>query len=198
MWLLVHMILYIMLYKNYATSVLKDLKTAIDEQIADFVELVKFPKNTLLLSPGQRNSYYYVVETGILVNYYMRDTEEVVTSFTFHGDIVADFRTAVFKVKSTDYIKALSPVTVYRISVADFDMLKKDNTILLALERKLIIAYTLLLDERLRFIQHTTALERYQFLMDHYPQLISTVSTRYIASYIGVKVETLSRIRGKI
>ena len=187
-----------MLYKNFATSVLKDLKAVIDDQMADFVELVEFPKNSLLLSPGQRNLYYYVVESGILVNYYIRDGEEVVTSFTFPGDIVADFRTAVFKVASTDFIKALGPVKVYRISVSDFDKLKKENKLLLELERQLIIAYALLLDERLRFIQHTTALERYQFLMDHYPQLIATVSTRYIASYIGVKVETLSRIRSKI
>ncbi|MNK47791.1 Cyclic nucleotide-binding domain protein [compost metagenome] len=187
-----------MLYKNYATSVLNDLKIAIDKHMPDFVELVKFPKNSLLLSPGQRNLYYYVVQSGVLVNYYMRDGEEVVTSFTFPDDIVADFRTAVFKVTSTDYIKTLSPVKVYRISVSDFDKLKKDNNLLVELERQLIIAYALLLEERLRFIQHTTALERYKFLMDNYPQFIATVSTRYIASYIGVKVETLSRIRSKI
>ena len=187
-----------MLYKDYAASILRDLQDTIANQIADFVEIVTFPKNALLLSPGQRNHYYYVLHTGVLANYYNKDGEEVVTSFTFPGDIVADFRTAVLKVPSTDYIKTLTPVTVYRISVADFDRLKTENSLLMELERKLIIAYTLLLDERLRFIQHTTALERYQFLMDNYPQFITSISTRYIASYIGVKVETLSRIRGKI
>lgn len=187
-----------MLYRDYVQSILKDLKNILDNQIADFVELTKFPKNALLLAPGQRSTYYYVLSSGILANYYIRDGEEIITSFTFPGDIVADFRTAVLKLSSTDYIKALTPVTLYRISVVDFDRLKKNNIELLELEKQLIIAYALLLDERLRFIQHTTALERYQFLMDHYPQLITSISTRYIASYIGVKVETLSRIRGKI
>lgn len=187
-----------MLYKDYATIILVKLKNAIEISLSSIAELVEFPKNFYLLSPGKKCTYYYILESGILANYYLKDGEEIITSFTFPGDIGADFKTAVLQLSSDAYIRTLTSVTAYRISVSDFERLKIDNTDLEDLQKQLVIAYALLLEERLKFIQHTTAVERYRFLMENYPQFIKSIPARHIASYIGVKVETLSRIKSQV
>ncbi|MDR2281915.1 MAG: Crp/Fnr family transcriptional regulator [Sphingobacterium sp.] len=184
-------------FRHLSDPILLKLKTAFEGPIGVFAEKVRFAKNEFLLSPGQKCRYYYFITEGLLANYYIKDGEEVVTSFTFPGDIGVEFKSAVLKIVSKDYIKALSSVEAYRISVAEFDKKKHGNHELIELENELVVAYALLLEERLYFLQHNSAVERYNYLLSNYPEYIQYIPLKYIASYLGVKLETLSRIRAQ-
>jgi len=57
--------------------------------------------------------------------------------------------------------------------------------------------YTTALEERL-FEQRTlTATQRYQKLISNHPQAIQDIPLKYLASYLAISVETMSRIRKK-
>ena len=47
-------------------------------------------------------------------------------------------------------------------------------------------------------LQTLSALERYQLFCERNPLIIKTVPLRYIASFLGIDIATLSRIRKKI
>jgi CRP-like cAMP-binding protein len=69
------------------------------------------------------------------------------------------------------------------------------------LERLLRIAYEkyyIRLEERFVNAQFKTATERYQNLLRQTPHIIERVPLGYIASYLGISQETLSRIRNRI
>lgn len=69
------------------------------------------------------------------------------------------------------------------------------------LERLLRIAYEkyyIRLEERFVNAQFKTATERYQNLLQQTPHIIERVPLGYIASYLGISQETLSRIRNRI
>ncbi len=57
--------------------------------------------------------------------------------------------------------------------------------------------YYMLSEQRLFSIRMQRAQERYQYLIDNFPELIQRVPSKYIASYLSITEETLSRIRGK-
>lgn len=39
--------------------------------------------------------------------------------------------------------------------------------------------------------------DRYQFMVRHFPDLLQRVPLKYLATYMGMNLETLSRVRGK-
>jgi hypothetical protein len=58
--------------------------------------------------------------------------------------------------------------------------------------------YFTLSEQRLYLLRKQSAEERYRFFMDHYPEWLQRVPLKYIATFLGMNLETLSRIRRKI
>ena len=61
--------------------------------------------------------------------------------------------------------------------------------------RVLTEKYYRLSEQRLYSLRMQRAIERYDFIMERFPQIILRVPSKYIASYLGITEETLSRIR---
>ncbi len=60
------------------------------------------------------------------------------------------------------------------------------------------IPYYIRLEERFVNAQFKSALERYQNLLSQTPHILERVPLGYIASYLGISQETLSRVRGRL
>jgi hypothetical protein len=58
--------------------------------------------------------------------------------------------------------------------------------------------YALWLEERLFQFHTLDATERYKLLLEKQPHFVQQIPLTYLASYLGVSLETLSRIRAKI
>jgi hypothetical protein len=83
------------------------------------------------------------------------------------------------------------------MKASDFDKIMSKNPYIQKMKDILTSGYALLLEERLHSIQFCTAKERYNFMLEKYPHLIQQIPLTYIASYLGISLETLSRIRAK-
>jgi hypothetical protein len=70
----------------------------------------------------------------------------------------------------------------------------KDVTNYFAFENEGI---TIELEERIRVFQITAAQDRYDYILTHKPQIVQRVPLKYLASFLGITAETLSRIRRK-
>jgi hypothetical protein len=57
--------------------------------------------------------------------------------------------------------------------------------------------YTAVLEDRLRQFYTLSAQERYELLLKRNPDVVLTFQLTHIASYLGITIETLSRIRAK-
>jgi len=53
-------------------------------------------------------------------------------------------------------------------------------------------------EQRLYSIRMLRAPERYRYLIDNFSELVQRVPSKYLASYLSVSEETLSRIKSKI
>lgn len=91
----------------------------------------------------------------------------------------------------------LEPTTALRVDYGAFQALKTEFPILTELGLRLTEYYAVWQEERLRQFRLLDATQRYELLLRTQPDRTQHLSLIHIASYLGVSLEALSRIRGK-
>lgn len=157
-----------------------------------------FPKGTEILREGQiaRDSYYVI--RGCVREYELRDGEEKTTAFYTEGDSVANFKS----------LANGSPSSIYFVCAEDSEM----TVLNLEMEQELYRQFPRFetfcrtgmesmmgeKHEQLASYISLTPEERYKKLQEDRPDLLNRVPQYQIASYLGIKPETLSRIRKRM
>ncbi len=183
--------------QKYKDEIIPMLKLLLETEMKEYIQLVSLKKNDFLLKEGEVCHYYYFVLEGILRNYYIKDGTEITTNFDFPNDIATNFTSLMLQQKSMGYIQGMTACKIYRMKASDFDELKVQNPLMQQIKEILVSGYVILLEERLYSLQFCTAAERYHFMMERYPHYLQQIPLTYIASYLGISLETLSRIRAK-
>lgn len=184
-------------YLNYKEKIIPKLKSLLNTEIKDYFQVVSLKKNEFLIEEGDVCIYYYFVSDGILRNFYLKNGMEITTNFDMPDDIATNYTSLVLNQRGITYIQAITKSTVYKMKAIDFEGLKKNNQFMQEIKEALVSSYIILLEERLHSLQFCTASERYNFLVQKYPHFIQKIPLTFIASYLGISLETLSRIRAK-
>lgn len=184
-------------YASYKEQIIPKLKLLLNTDMKDYIQVVTLRRNDFLVEEGDFCKCYYFVSEGILRNYYIKNGVEITTNFDLPDDIATNYTSIVLEQRSISYIQAITNATVYKMKVSDFEILKKQNPLIQEIKDALVSSYVLLLEERLYSLQFCTASERYDFLIQKYPYYIQNIPLTHIASYLGISLETLSRIRAK-
>jgi CRP-like cAMP-binding protein len=140
----------------------------------------------------------YFLESGALRGYYTVEEKEITHWFSFEEDFVTSFHSFITGQPSVENIQLLEGSILWAISKESLTQLLNQHR---EIERLLRIAYEkyyIRLEERFVNAQFKTAAERYQTLLQQRPNIIERVSLGYIASYLGISQETLSRVRSRI
>lgn len=157
-----------------------------------------FKKNEIIIHQGQIENYLSVVTAGIVRCYIEKDDKEVTTNFVFENNYMSSYESFLTKTPSPYTIEALTDVEMWRASKESFLHFFSHTSIGNYLGR--ISAEGLYLKKAQREISFLTetAEERYLKLLKQDPQLLQKVPLKYIASYIGITPQALSRIRKRI
>lgn len=180
---------------------IKEILASFDENTQKAFNAVsgtkEFKKGDLLLREGEtcRQSFYII--NGIARKFYYNDGKEVTTEFYFSNDLAVSFSSYVFQKPSRETIECLTDVSVSATNYQVFQEVKQKFPKLMELDLLITELYTAWLEERMFEFQTLNATQRYEKLIQHSPHLIQQVQLTHIASYLGISLETLSRIRAK-
>ena len=142
--------------------------------------------------------HLYFLEKGALRGYYNLDGKEITHWFAFEREFVTSFYSFTTGQPAVENIQLLEGSILWSISKDSLTHLLNQYH---EIERLLRIAYEkyyIRLEERFVNAQFKTATERYQNLLAEAPHIIERMPLGYIASYLGISQETLSRIRSRI
>jgi CRP-like cAMP-binding protein len=165
----------------------------------EFLKAWKFstvPKDHYLLREHTISDYFYFIDKGHPHFYHKNGkeiTEWIATDEQFFLSITSFFQ----RVPSHLIIETLEPSEVYAIHHNDFMALADQYHDVEKLLRKMVTASLILSQVRMDSIQFETAQQRYDRLLRTSPEIIQRVPVSYIASFLGVTAETLSRIRSQ-
>ena len=137
------------------------------------------------------------LQKGVLRVYHSRNEKEITKYFNTEGrnPFVASFKSFLTGRPSHETIVALEDCEMLTIKKTELENLYERFHQIETLGRKLAEYNYLLGLERIDSLQYQSAGTRYEQFLKLYPGLINRVPHHYIASYLGVTAESLSRIR---
>lgn len=173
------------------------ISAATERMLMDSVTVCRFPRKHLLAKAGECCRSAYFIEKGMTRSYWLVDGNEVTTSFSGEGDIVFSMDELYYNKVSEEYVEALEDLVAYRIGIGDLLGLFRTNIELANWGRIIHQNEYRRLHRSHRDRLTLSAGERYGEFRKQFPQVCQRVQLGYIASYLGITLPTLSRLRSK-
>jgi len=156
-----------------------------------------FKKKEMLLEKGRICKNIFFIEKGLIRCFYLLNEKEVSSWFMKEGDVIISVESFFKQVPSYESIQALEDCTVYYISYEQLMHAYVTFVEFNFVGRILTEKYYTLCEQRLYSLRMHKAAERYNDLLQNDPEIIQRVPSKYIASYLGISLETLSRVKSK-
>lgn len=166
--------------------------------LADLFRPMNLKSGEYFLEEGQLCRYVGFIESG-LVRYHMNDNGVQKTLyFNKEGEFVSNYQSFLPREPSNTSIQAIEDTTLQVIS---YDNLQKLYAAIRQGEKfgRLAIESVFLTSmQQLKSFYKDSPAERYQQFLRSYPSLAERIPQYHIASYVGIKPQSLSRIRKRL
>ncbi len=165
--------------------------------LRDVLQPRRLRKRELLLTEGDVCRTVAYIETGGLRYFYNVQGEEYTGQFFFEREWYTDYDSFLDQAPARQCIEALEASQVWLLPRSDLYRLYEERPVFERFGR--LMAEQAYRGSRARGagLLNLTPQERYEQLVRNRPQLVQRVSQRLLASYLGIKPESLSRIRGR-
>jgi len=186
--------------KKHLITLLKTLEkiAAIsDEMWSDISKIVKLQdikKGKMLLQEGAPANKLYFLSKGLFRSFYMVENGvEITSAFSFENEFFTNVKGFINSIDANESIQALEYSTICVIERADYHQLLEKYPALLFLSHHTINKHRVELEDRIRMLQNTLAKDKLSFFNQYYPGLQERVPKKHIASFLGMRYETMSR-----
>lgn len=169
------------------------------EIIQQYFEPVSYAKNTVIEKAGKVPNYLYYIVSGYLRLFYMdQNGNEVTTHINCPPGFFTSYSHFINRTVSDHHVECITACDLLRITKEDLDHLVDESQAMKDFSISVFQQSITYNENRSRELSALNAEERYLKLLKDYPEIIQNVPIQYIASFLGMKPESLSRIRRKI
>ena len=157
-----------------------------------FVKKGKFIRSAL----DKEEKIYFIVK-GCVRGFVKDDGMEITTWITNENNIVGSIRNLGCDVYTEEYLQVLEDSQLIQICRRDIEDMYESFPEANIIARKILEIHYRDAEERAFLSRLPSAQKRYNRFVLTRPELVGRVPIKYIASYLGMKLETLCRIRTK-
>jgi len=157
-----------------------------------------FRKKELVLQEGEVCNHAYFINQGCFRYYYNVDGQENTAQFFFENGWYTDYDSFLTGKPTQQNIETLEPSELLLLSSKDLHDLYVEIPKFERFGRLMAENAFLGIRQRSEMLENQTAEERYLKLMKERPKVFERIPQHYIASYLGIKPQSLSRIRKRI
>jgi CRP-like cAMP-binding protein len=173
------------------------LSESLQEQIKSYLVEERFTKKSILLKEGQVSQRIYFIKRGFIRAYYHKGSGEFTSWFMGEGDIIVSVYSFFSRNPSFENIEVLEDSILQSINWDQLQDIYKRYPEFNQTGRLITEHYYIKSEERAINLQTLTAKQRYERLLLSYPGILQKATLGQIATFLGIKQETLSRIRAK-
>lgn len=158
---------------------------------------INIKKNKFILSPLDQNNSMYFILKGVVRGFVKEGQKDISTRFGFEHELIAASRPPHQQSRhSEEYLQAVEDCLLICLPYQNIDFLYRSYPETNLISRKLLEMQYHAASERSILARIPSALGRFRKLESSHLS-IERIPLRYLASYLGMRLETLSRIRTK-
>lgn len=169
------------------------------DQWLGLMGLATYGADEHLVHAGDVGDTLYLIDAGLVRLYYASsDGKERNKAFMAQGQVTGPVSAAITGSPAPFAIQALEPSVVLTFPYAGLLKAANDNPQVARLHLELLSNAFIRNEQREAMLLTLSAQQRYQWILDHDPELLERVPQFHIASYLGVDAVSLSRLKRKI
>ncbi len=168
------------------------------EYFYSLLKIKSFEKGEDIHKIGRICSKAFFILEGCFRYYNIIDGEEITGQFFFEGAWYSDYESFLLEIPSEQTMEALEPTRVAILSKTNLNKLFSELPKFERFGRLMAENAFIGLRKRTEALTHKSATDRYIELSQNRPKVIKRVPQKYIASYLSIKPQSLSRIRRKL
>lgn len=185
------------IFKNYLNSLI-EIEPLEWEMLSSFLSVETYKEKQFLDLQGEEVQNLYFLLDGVVRVFRLRDNKEYTYNLYSNPRFIANIGSLIKGTPAQHSIQALCNTTILKIRFVDAHKLYE---ILPKYERigRLFTEAVLLQEvERIDELTCYEPFERFQNLLATTPELMERIPQKYVASYLGISPESLSRMKAKL
>lgn len=155
----------------------------------------KYAKGEMVLKEGDICTSIIYIHKGLLREFYYKNQKEVTEYLAVEGTIMMSIESLFREVPSALQIEALETSVIYELPKKKLEEVALHNVNIQILYRKILEESLILSQVHADLVRFESAENRYRRMCKLTPQVILRAPLVYIASYLQMTPETLSRVR---
>lgn len=159
---------------------------------------MKFARGEKVVESGVVSDAIYYVERGMVREFYFKNNKSVTEYLAADGTIVMSIESLFREEPSKLVIEALEPTLVYALPKKRLEEVALHNVNIQILYRKILEESLIISQRRADLLRFESAKDRYLKLCKLNPKVIMKAPLVYVASYLQMTPETLSRVRSAV
>jgi CRP-like cAMP-binding protein len=167
------------------------------KQILEQFEKRAIEKDEIILQEGKVCRHLYFVESGLLRFYINKDGNDITKFFTEAPYFFTSQASFNSQKPANENIQTIEKSIIWQITFKQANELYKLKS-WTDFARKIIQEVQFFTEAILEELQTETAEFRYQKMQKKNPKLLERIPLKYLASYLGIAPQSLSRIRKKL
>ena len=156
---------------------------------------MKFAKGEMILKEGEVCKNIYYVEKGLVRQFYFKNGKEVTEHMAVEGNIIMCIESLFREEPTRLQVEALEPTIIYALPKARLEEVALHNVNIQILYRKILEESLILSQVHADLVRFESAQDRYRKMCKLQQQVTLRAPLVYIASYLQMTPETLSRVR---
>jgi len=169
------------------------------EAISQVLIYKKLKQHTLFISEGKKCNYMAFILSGFMRTFYVdEDSREITSDFSLQNSFTSAWYGFYTRKASLESIEAITDCEVVLISYDALQKLYATSFGMNVMARRVLEYACIQRDLRVKKMISLDGFDRYQWFMKEFGDIYKVAQLQQIASFLGIKPETLSRIRRKI
>ncbi|WP_310558239.1 cyclic nucleotide-binding domain-containing protein [Flavobacterium sp.] len=155
-------------------------------------------KGKKLHRSGEICDMIYFVNKGAIRGCVQEDKKDITTWITVENELVASIHSFILQIPSIENMEAIEDSELLGMKHIDMHRLYAQELETNILARRIYEKYYADAEIRALTARLSNAELKYEYFLKTYQHLSNRIPLKYIASFLGMNLETLSRVRGKI
>ena len=169
------------------------------EEVLSTLKHISTKRNEQLLNQGDTCKYVYFIAKGCLQVYvYDKTFNETTRDIVLEDNWCSELVSFGSGKPSTENIRTIEPCELFAINRQDFQIMMESVPQFDKVYKQILEASYANSVYRINTFVSLTALDRIKWLMEYRPSLLTRLSSKLIASYLGINKDVFSRLKAKL